>query len=104
MPWQNVTLMEEIDRFVMLARSGRFTVTDLCEQFGISRKAGYKHLARYAEAGLEGSRPRSHRPHRSPQRTPGTIRLGWDSARITRPMHLSRSNRCRSLSGRLACG
>ena len=104
MPWQNVTLMEEINRFVMLARSGRFTVTDLCEQFGISRKTGYKHLARYAEAGLEGLRPRRHRPHRSPQRTPGTIRHGSDIARITRPMHLSRSNRCRSLTGRLACG
>jgi hypothetical protein len=40
--------MEEINRFVVLAQSGRFTVTDLCEQFGISRKTGYKHLARYA--------------------------------------------------------
>jgi transposase len=65
--------MEEINRFVMLARSGRFTVTDLCEQFGISRKTGYKHLERYAELGLEGLRPRSHRPHRSPQRTPEAV-------------------------------
>ncbi|WP_160164612.1 helix-turn-helix domain-containing protein [Pedosphaera parvula] len=40
--------MEEIIRFVMLARSARFTVRELCEQFGISRKTGYKHLARYA--------------------------------------------------------
>jgi transposase len=69
MPWQNATLMEEMNRFVMLARSGRFRVTDLWEQFGISRKTGYKHLERYAEAGLDGLRPRSHRPHRSPQRT-----------------------------------
>ncbi|MDP1578995.1 MAG: hypothetical protein Q8M02_01875 [Candidatus Didemnitutus sp.] len=28
--------MEEIIRFVTLANSGRFTVTKLCEQFGIS--------------------------------------------------------------------
>jgi len=48
--------MEEIIRFVMLARSDRFTLTDLCEQFGVSRKTGYKHLARYADAGLKGSR------------------------------------------------
>ena len=52
MPWTNVTCMEEINRFVMLARSGRFSVTDLCEQFGISRKTGDKHLERYAELGL----------------------------------------------------
>lgn len=61
--------MEEINRFVMLARSGRFGVTDLCEQFGISRKTGYKHLERYAAQGLAGLHPRSHRPHCSPQRT-----------------------------------
>ncbi len=51
MPWKNVTDIEELIRFVSLARSGRFTVTDLCEQFGISRKTGHKHLARYAELG-----------------------------------------------------
>jgi putative transposase len=61
--------MEEIVRFVMLAQSSRFTVTELCEQFGISRKTGYKHLARYASEGLKGLRGRSHRPHRFPQRT-----------------------------------
>jgi transposase InsO family protein len=69
MPWQNVTPMEEINRFVILARSGRFTVSDLCEQFGISRKTAYKHLERYAAEGLAGLRPRSHRPHQFPQRT-----------------------------------
>jgi transposase len=69
MPWKNVTQMEEISRFVMLARSGRFTITDLCEQFGISRKTGHKHLERYAAEGLKGLQPRSHRPHHFPQRT-----------------------------------
>lgn len=61
--------MEEINRFVMLCRSGRFTVTELCEQFGVSRKTGYKYLQRYAESGLAGLQPRSHRPHQCPQRT-----------------------------------
>ncbi len=69
MPWTQTTPMEEIIRFVMLARSGRFSVTDLCEQFGISRKTGYKHLERYAESGLAGLQPRSCRPHHSPERT-----------------------------------
>lgn len=69
MPWQNVTLMEEINRFVVLACSGRFTVTDLCEQFGISRKTAYKYLERYAAYGLAGLQTRSHRPHQFPQRT-----------------------------------
>ena len=73
MPWQNVTPMEEINRFVVLAQSGRFTLADLCEQFGISRKTGYKHLARYAAEGMAGLRPRSHRPRRCPQRTDDAV-------------------------------
>ena len=53
----------------MLAQSDRFTIKELCEQFGISRKTGYKHLERYAISGLKGLQPRSHRPHQFPQRT-----------------------------------
>lgn len=36
MPWKEINPMEEMIRFLMLANSGRFTVTDLCEQFGIN--------------------------------------------------------------------
>lgn len=73
MPWNKVTQMEEIIRFVTLAKSGRFTLTDLCEQFGISRKTGYKHLDRYAAGGLKALQPRSHRPHSFPQRTEADV-------------------------------
>jgi len=45
--------MDEMIRFVMLAQSARFTVSELCEQFGISRKTGYKHLERYAADGMK---------------------------------------------------
>jgi len=69
MPWNQNTQMEEITRFVILAQSDRYTLTELCEQFGISRKNGYKHLGRYATAGLPGLAMRSHRPHQFPQRT-----------------------------------
>jgi transposase InsO family protein len=65
--------MEEINRFVILARSGRFSISDLCEQFGISRKTGYKHLERHATLGLAGLQPRSSRPHGSPQRTDAAV-------------------------------
>ena len=39
--------MDEKERFVTLARTGRFTLTDLCRDFGISRKTGHKYLERY---------------------------------------------------------
>jgi len=73
MPWKNITSMEEIIRFVMLAQTDRFTITELCEQFGISRKTGYKHLERYAANGLKGLQVRSHRPREFPQRTAETV-------------------------------
>jgi predicted ArsR family transcriptional regulator len=73
MPWQNVTPMEEIIRFVSLAQTDRFTITDLCEQFAISRKTAHKHLERYAAGGLKALQPRSHRPHSFPQRTADAI-------------------------------
>lgn len=65
--------MEEIIRFVSLVQTDRFTITDLCAQFGISRKTAYKHLERYATGGLNALAPRSHRPHRCPQRTAEAI-------------------------------
>ena len=73
MPWNQVTHMEEIIRFVHLAHSDRFTLTELCEQFGVSRKTAYKYLARYEADGLKGLQPRSHRPHHSPQRTDADV-------------------------------
>ncbi len=41
------------------AQSDRFTVTELCEQFGISRKTGYKHPERYAGDGRDSGTKRS---------------------------------------------
>lgn len=66
---QNLAPMEGINRFVVLAQSGHFSIADLYEQFGISGKTGYQHLERYAALSLTGLRPRSHRPHYCPRRT-----------------------------------
>jgi DNA-binding GntR family transcriptional regulator len=73
MPWKTITPMDEIVRFVLLARSGRFTITELCEQFAVSRTTGHEYLRRYAQDRLNGLQPRSHRPHRFPQRTAASI-------------------------------
>lgn len=69
MPWKKTTPMEEMNRFVMLAASGRFTLTELCVDFGVSRKTGHKWLRRYEAEGLTGLRPRSRAPQRCPQQT-----------------------------------
>ena len=33
--------MEQRERFVILACSDRYTIKELCEQFGVSRKTGH---------------------------------------------------------------
>jgi transposase len=66
--------MEELTRFVALAQTERFTLTELCEQFGISRKTAYKHLERYALGGFKALSPRSSRPLHSPARTDEAVK------------------------------
>jgi len=56
-------------KFVTLANSGRFNITELCEQFGISRKCGHKWLVRHAEGGAKALVDGSRAPHSSPKRT-----------------------------------
>ena len=46
MPWKNVLPMEEKQRFVNLMESGHFTVSELCEEYGVSRKTEHTRCAR----------------------------------------------------------
>lgn len=69
MPWKQITPMEEKHRFVSLASSGRFTLTELCADFKVSRKTGHKWLRRYQAEGTPGLRERSRRPRGSPEQT-----------------------------------
>ncbi len=50
-----------------------FTMKELCEHFGVSRKTGYKWLKRYLEEGLDGLSDRSCAPHSCPHRTPAEV-------------------------------
>ncbi len=50
--------------FVLRARDPLRNMTELCAEFGISRKTGYFWLERYFVEGLEGLEDRSRRPRR----------------------------------------
>ena len=52
MPWKASSVMEERLRFVARLLDGE-TMTDVCREFAISRKTGYKIFDRYKEHGLE---------------------------------------------------
>ena len=72
MPWQERSSMSEHQEFVAFAAQEGATISRLCEQFGISRKTGYKWLARAAQ-GEPFLVDRSRRPHTSPGRTTAAV-------------------------------
>jgi transposase InsO family protein len=73
MAWQDVEPMEERIRFVVEAAREERSVAALCREFGISRKTGYKWLARYRARGVEGCRELSRRPRASPTQVPAAV-------------------------------
>jgi transposase InsO family protein len=72
MPWQEPSRMSMREEFVALARQEGANIAALCRGYGISRKTGYKWLAR-AAAGETVFPDRSHRPHTCPHRTDPTV-------------------------------
>jgi transposase InsO family protein len=64
--------MEERLRFVARLLDGE-NMSDVCREFGISRKTGYKIWNRYHQEGLEALTDRSRRPVRYANQLPGQI-------------------------------
>jgi transposase-like protein len=60
--------MEERLRFVRDAVSDRFTMSELCARYGVSRRIGYRWLARYDDEGRRGLANRSRAPHHCPHK------------------------------------
>ena len=81
MPWKESSVMEERLRFVARLLENE-PMTELCREFGISRKTGYKIFNRYKEHGLEAFTDRSRRPVRYANQLPDQIE--------TRIVHLKR--------------
>ena len=72
MPWKASSVMEERLCFVARVLDGE-AMTDVCREFGISRKTGYKIFDRYKEYGLEALTDRSRRPVRYANQLPQQI-------------------------------
>ena len=67
MPWTETCVMEQRIKFIMDALDDTYCMTELCNYYGISRKTGYKWLARYDQGGIEALSDRSRAPHSHPQ-------------------------------------
>jgi transposase InsO family protein len=72
MPWKECSVMDERLRFVGRLLDGE-AMTDVCREFGISRKTGYKIFDRYKEHGLEALTDRPRRPIRYANQLPAQI-------------------------------
>jgi transposase InsO family protein len=74
MPWLETDVRDQRVQFIVAATTPDARMTDVCRVFGISRRTGYKWLARYeAAGGVAALRDRSRRPHQSPGHTPPAI-------------------------------
>ena len=68
MPWLETVPMEERERFVRDHREGFYAMVELCARYGVSRKTGYKWLARFEDGGRQALRDQSRAPHHCPHR------------------------------------
>ena len=70
MPWRTRSPMDERVQFISEYLRQLWTITELCQRYGISRKTAYKWIARYDADGAGGLALRSSRPGTSPHATP----------------------------------
>jgi transposase InsO family protein len=91
MPWQETNPVLERHHFAHDLASGHWTMTELCDRYGISRNTGYKWLQRFEQQGPAGLLDRSRAPRSSPHETPDDViamilqehtRFGWGARKI----------------------
>jgi putative transposase len=70
MPWRGVCPMELRMRFVNAVLADEDSMTALCEEYGISRKTGYKWWQRFRTEGPSGLAEQSRAPHVVPWAVP----------------------------------
>lgn len=66
MPWLETDPVKERKKLIVEWLSGDFTVTELSERHGVSRRTAYKWIDRYESEGPDGLRDRSRRPRHCP--------------------------------------
>ena len=68
--------------FVHDLGSGHWSMSELCERYGVSRPTGYKWLARHQAGGGAGLDDRSRAPQRCPHRTSDALEALIIAARL----------------------
>lgn len=84
MPWKVSHPVSERMRFVVRLQNGE-RMTDLCQEYGISRKTGYKFWERFKDRGPVGLIDESRAPRRVVRKTPAAIEELIVTARQAHP-------------------
>ena len=73
MPWEEVHPLDQRIELMKAYESSCFSVVELAEQFGVSRKTAYKWIHRHEANGPAGLAELSRAPHCCPHKTPAYI-------------------------------
>jgi putative transposase len=85
MPWKEVGPMELREQFVRAAMREDIAFAWLCDQFGISRRIGYKWLHRFEEGGLSALGDRRREAKSKPHTTSLEVQAALVEAKKKRP-------------------
>ncbi len=84
MPWKEYCVMDERMKFIARLLEGD-GMSELCKEYGISRKTGYKIWDRYQTCGIQGLTDRSRRPMRYANQLPMQLEQTIIKTRRERP-------------------
>lgn len=85
MGWRETCAVSERMRFVLNVERGERTIAEACRLTGVSRKTGYKWLARYEQGGVLALQDRSRAPHTHPNAVAPDIKAMLLEARQQHP-------------------
>jgi transposase-like protein len=85
-PWKETYPMREKRLFIEAVLAKHYSMSELCRQFGISRKTGYKWWRRFQEAGLPGLAELDRVAYRHPHATSEQVVKLVISARRAHPI------------------
>ncbi|WP_039378522.1 DDE-type integrase/transposase/recombinase [Parachlamydia acanthamoebae] len=85
MPWNETVIMEQRLQFIIACKRKEYSVAELCRQFGISRKTGYKWLERYESKDLSSLYDRSRARHQQALRISTDVALRLIVAKHAHP-------------------
>ena len=85
MPWKETDPMPERLQFIAADLSDVYSMTELCERFGIRRNTGYTWVRRYTAEGPVGLKEKPRAPHRCPHRIAPEVEAALLEAKRVHP-------------------